>query len=446
MLNVVRRYPVSFDMWKTFSKVLHKEDSTTLSLHRSCQQIRDPKSPLPVYVEPLTSKTFDFVSSLSITVGFPIADLVRLSKMTNLGVLEIVNPYGSPTYDPYVRPFSAIEDRVVRAWARAAADDGAFPILRILKLWNHPKLTGQSLEYLNCFPSLAVYDVSGCGFGLGSKIEARKYGWRPNINTNLLGVLDAVCEERAMLMQSSRGLRAEPLRRVPARQVFDGAKVRRMPRADIPKFLTRPEASLPGKSRYSFDPMDPIMIAAFFPEKLRELPRMHEWKPNQPYTATESWEFQTLAAFAKVGELRDDRDLAMAGIDIGDQPIVGDELMPPLPVASLRLGETIPALKCSPLSSTHQSFYNLVNNDVKHKYKAEDKLSKTDADPRTLSFIRIKLPSKEATTTGPTTLSNFPNGEKNAEPAKPRKRAGSGTMRSGKKRELANVLGSFLSG
>jgi hypothetical protein len=177
-----------------------------LNLFRYRQAIQDPVPSLEVYTKPVISETFDFLTNLSITTAFSIPDLVRLSSIKNLGALEIVNPQEQNT-DSGATPFAVgVGDRIIRAWHEAAVKDRAFPVLRILKLRNFKALTSKSLIYLNSFPSLAVFDVAGCGFALESKIDAQRLGWRVTIDGDILGLLEAACVERAVLMQEPLGL------------------------------------------------------------------------------------------------------------------------------------------------------------------------------------------------------------------------------------------------
>jgi hypothetical protein len=122
----------------------------TLDLLCYKQTIRDPRSPLEVYTIPLNAPSFDFITFLSITNTYPIADLIKLSKIVNLGVLEILN-----VRTIQVDGGVGVGDRLIRAWYMAALDENAFQVLRILRLWNHEDLTEKSFVYLNSFKSLA---------------------------------------------------------------------------------------------------------------------------------------------------------------------------------------------------------------------------------------------------------------------------------------------------
>ena len=224
-------------------------------------------------------------------------------------------------------------------------------MLRILKLWNHEELTGGSLPFLNSFPSLAVYDVRGCNFDLKAKAQAHVLGWRPTFNTNIQGLLEAACVERAVLLQDSLGIEARPLRKAHAEQLSDGDRVRHIPRVDVAGFLTRPEVALPVTSTHLYrmyhmtqgeldwhERQDPENV-----KKVRwSALDTHLFRGSWEF---ETWEFTTYTSFNRIGELRNDGDLKRAGVDIGDQAIVGDELVNSVPLVSLRLGQTPSCMK-----------------------------------------------------------------------------------------------------
>lgn len=314
-----------------FSKVLHKGE-IPLSLLRFRQAIESPRLTLHAYTAALTSKSFDFLASLSITVPFTVSDLVRLSKVTNLGILEVVYTEGPSQ--------TGISDRLIRTWAQAATEEGAFSVLRVLKLWNHNEVTSNSLKYLNSFPALAVYDVRGCGFVSEGKILAQKLGWTLALNIGILPLLEVACVKRAARMRSSLNIKAKPTRRPLAHQLEDNALVSRPPRTDVPSFLADAEWAIeqPGEISECQRYVD-----------LQEYMRVHS--PGFPagehvdWSAVfcdnynnETWEFLNYTTFARIGELRNDSDLSRAGVKIGNQATVNSEIVNSVPLASVRLG------------------------------------------------------------------------------------------------------------
>jgi hypothetical protein len=448
---------LSFDTWLIFSKLLHQEEGSTLGLLRYRQAIQQPLSPLHVYATPLTSSSFDFITSLSITTAFPLPDLVRLSKVTNLGVLEIINTAGMKSRRTAFELLPAVSDRLIRAWNYSAQNDSAFQVLRILKLWNHEELTSKSLAYLNAFPALALYDVRGCAFDLDAKVDAKRIGWRATVDSNVLGLLEAACVERAMLMQQSLGVETRPVRKATARQLWDGSKTRRIPRSEVPSFLTRPEALLPGQPLVEYESYSKMqsrldIIECHYPQKSIKDVR---WKIMDRHLfsksrALETWEFTNYTSFAKIGELRNDTDLSRAGVNVGDSvALVGNELVNSIPIVSLRLGDTPSVLQTSSVNSAHKPFYSSLYSEstVSSLKYDSDKLG--SADTRTLAFIRIKVPPAE---TRPNTgssqhTSNSRIRNESLSPitfaqATPGKRRGVGVMKS-KKRKIGDVLNSF---
>ncbi|KAG9230424.1 hypothetical protein BJ875DRAFT_472267 [Amylocarpus encephaloides] len=384
---VNRRCTFSLDTWMIFSKILHDCEGSTLGLWRYRQVIQQPLSQLLVYTNPLTSSSYDFITSLSITTFFSLPDLVKLSQITNLGALEIINNSGPKALTPI-----PVSDRLIRAWHFAALNEGSFSVLRILKLWNHEDVTSKSLAYLNSFPILALFDVRGCAFDLSSKIEAKRFGWKATVETNVLGLLEAACVERAMMMQESLGIEIKSVRKASARQLWDGSKTRKIPRSRVASFLTRPQALVPGR------PLIEEEAYACMHKRLDKMKKQDKrWNlmDSQIFSnsrALESWDFATYTSFVKLGELRNDTDLARAGVDIGDHAILVDnEIVNSVPMVSLRLGDTPIGMKTSVVNSAHKPFYNSLYEDSGVSSLKYDRSENNGGSYRTLSFIRIKI-------------------------------------------------------
>lgn len=379
--TINKRCTMCFNTWSAFSKVLRDCEMPSLNLLRYRQEIRVPKSPLPIYAKTITSEAFDFITSLKITTNFSVPDLVKLTKITNLGVLEIINNDVEITnYDIS----QGIDDRIIREWHTACCKDGAFKVLRILKLCNHKELTSKSLKHVSNFPSLAVYDVRGCNFGPGAYAHAQSLGWKEARATTFLNVLDHQCTNRALEMRGNREGEDATHRysqRYDSRPLDDDAKVRRIPRAEIPEMLSEKGMSINSATRL----------------------------PINPYAFFKPWDFETYSAFARIGELRNDEDLARAGVSIGEQAAVKEELVNSVPMVSICLGEAHLA------SSIPQG-----------------------GSLRSFTFIRTQLPSKDAKTNIQTVSAL--SGTSKA----PQKRQGPqfGIMRL-KKRKLDDVLSSF---
>ncbi|RDL31931.1 uncharacterized protein BP5553_09333 [Venustampulla echinocandica] len=400
--SISNRCLLSFHAWVIFSKLLHQNEGAVLGLLRYRHAIETPKSPLQMYSTSLTSSSFDFISSLSITTTFPLPDLVRLSKITNLGVLEIINVPGTEARPAHPRAIpGAVSDRLIRAWHFAALNEGAFKVLRILKLWHYVELSSKSMVYLNSFPALALYDVRGCSFDSCSKIDAKRFGWKATINENVLHLLESACVERAMLMRANLGAEAKPLRRASARQLRDGSKTRRIPRSEVPSFLTRPEALVPGGNHEKYsrgkETADIVARSSFPKESVTRHRRgLMNSVLSDASTSHETWEFSTYTSFARIGELRNDADLSRAGVSVGDQVLVQNELVNSVPIVSLRLGETPSDLRsCSNMSRLEPLHKDINYGSSNSPFKYTMKNERDRWIPRALAFIRIKLPPVE---------------------------------------------------
>ncbi|KAI1804658.1 hypothetical protein F4811DRAFT_552701 [Daldinia bambusicola] len=108
------------------------------------------------YIKPLRSHSFDFIVHLIFAhtnTLFSEYDFLALSDLKNLGVLEIIQPSLLT-----LAQFPRITDSIIRYWAEVP---NPFPVLRVLRIWGYDCTTFRSLNYLNNFPSLAVYDVTG---------------------------------------------------------------------------------------------------------------------------------------------------------------------------------------------------------------------------------------------------------------------------------------------
>lgn len=440
---ILSRCLLSFDTWFIFSTLLREDDGATLSLQRYRQNIEKPLSRLHVYTTPLISTCFTFITSLSITTSFDLPDLVKISKITNLGVLEIIN---HPT-NKFVLPVS---DRLLRAWHLAAISDGSFRVLRILRLWNHEELTNKSLAFINNFKSLAVYDVRGCKFDMGAKIDAKSLGWRANIEPNVLGLLEAACVERAMIMRESMGLEIKPVRRPCACQLRDFASTEKMLRSETPAFLTREAAVVPGRPIVEYDRLKRGLDKASKTNRKKSVILTDKrWMLldtciHSKSRALETWEFTTYTSFARIGELRNDSDLARAGVHIGDHvTLVGNEFLPPVPIVSLRLGPTPVELQIN--NSQHKPFYSSIYAEAPDeptlKYDRSDRHGTPSAD--TLSFTRIKIPLPPLPTEKKANVVPIQSDDAaSISSASPAKRRKVGVMKN-KKKDLVDMLNSF---
>lgn len=74
-------------------------------------------------------------------------------------------------------PEAGLDDSIVRAWGRAAAESDAFAMLRVLMCRSQREITTRSFSYLASFPSLAFFNVEDCSIGPKHRKTAFDAGW-----------------------------------------------------------------------------------------------------------------------------------------------------------------------------------------------------------------------------------------------------------------------------
>ena len=433
----------SLNTWSIFSKILRQDGASFLNLLRYHQTINAPNRRLDVYTDPLVSKSYEFVTSLSITIPVPISDLIKLPNVNNLGVLELINAQGDEDI--------SVGDRLIRSWSVAALNDGAFSVLRILKLWNHEGLTNKSLAYLNSFPALAVYDVQGCGFDLGARVEAASLGWKPTLDTDILGLLETACAERVALMRTNLAMDARPPQVFCPEHLWHGAKVKCIRRRDMPAFFSQiepPKQELPEPSRKTSRTSES--------EKSKVKSRHQRTTvAGQPRSKghTEDFDAPMYRMFARIGELRNDTDLVRAGVAVGDQAVVGRELINSVPMASLRLGESPTWPEAASMENIHKTLKSgghFILSGSSSNFEWGEKPRLATSTMQGLAFIRIKVPTVPAPAAYKEiddSVNIDPPGVAFSKPpstsAAPVKRHGAGIVKN-KRRKLDDVLGSFL--
>ena len=429
---------LSFHSWKVLSKALHEEEDVTLGMLHYSKVIKSSNCPLQVYTKPLISKTFDFITSLSINVNCPVVELVQLAKISNLGILEITNP------DPWGETPSGVGDIVLRAWSREADKTGAFSVLRILRLWNHKDLTGKSLQHIGSFAALALFDVRDCGINNDDKmvLEAEKIGWVTIPNTDLLDVLEEKCNEKRNKMSAGSSLVPQPGERRVTRALWPGSRVRRVERSDVRSFLaqlgTDPD-NHPSNDKQLFNNGHALWAtnssvdtdAATWPDYVKEVAEGDEqwvsltWNIFCNTRDKEPWETSYAVCWTRIGELREDRDLIMAGVrGIEKQTFVGPHLVSPVPMAYIHLGDV------------HQSWGLWEATSTKLPQKS---LNELPSSKNCFTFIRIGNDSRSALQVKDDfQLDGTSNGK--------RKAGGPGRMRPSKKQRLDDVLNGFKAG
>ncbi|KAK0101547.1 hypothetical protein ONS95_006714 [Cadophora gregata] len=402
------RYVIPFCVWEIFSKVLRAENNTPLSLLRFRHVIPSPRMSLQTYTTTLTSSNFDFLASISLTTAFSVPQLVKLSSVKNLCILEIVHTSRDGAQ-------SGISDRLIRAWHQAARDEGPFSVLRILKLWDHKEVTETSLTYLNSFPVLALFDVRGCTFDARSRVLARTFGWRSSFDVGILSLFEAICVKRAVNKRAAGEADRQSIRRASSQQLDEDCFVNRIPRADVATFITSLAFSTSKENANavqqwdSWQSMGDLSDIRYSDKSFKEtrcgIANQHIF--NTCYSL-ETWDFVPYTIFSKIGELRSDRDLHRAGVNIGEQVVVNDELVNSVPVASLRLGPHLEVLKPPVYNSPNKPLYGsaftersdphftkLTRDHPKNQYPAlVDIKPAVTPDIGSIAFFRVEAPCR----------------------------------------------------
>ncbi|KAI1338114.1 hypothetical protein F5Y15DRAFT_131943 [Xylariaceae sp. FL0016] len=151
---------LSLHDWRTTQKFVRREPGLLqkFGIEFFSKSLRIPRSERPLfsYVKPLVSSSFDFLVQLSLTDGaaFETNDLLCLTQLKNLGVLQIIQPGA----DERASVFPRVTDSILRVWAE---QQDAFPVLRILRIWGNHFTTYKSLPFVSKFPALRIYDVAG---------------------------------------------------------------------------------------------------------------------------------------------------------------------------------------------------------------------------------------------------------------------------------------------
>ncbi|MCJ1398760.1 hypothetical protein MMC11_001961 [Xylographa trunciseda] len=169
--------------WRIFAAAF--PDETDENLKRRYQIIRKPNMLLSDYTKHLQSESFQWITFLTLShITCSYTDLINLSKLHNLGALAIGHgvEISSSTY-------KGIDDSIIRAWARAAAESGAFSALQVFTCRMQVQITSQTFNQLTEFPALALFLVEGCSVGHKDRPYAQGLGWRYSTGKELNEVL-----------------------------------------------------------------------------------------------------------------------------------------------------------------------------------------------------------------------------------------------------------------
>lgn len=141
----------SFKVWKAFA--CSSPYLGDRSFGSRTQIIANPDMSMLDYSQSLNGAPLDFVTSLTLwSTNFSRADLINVSKITNLGSLAIG-----------VRPYDILDDRVFRSWRRSVIEAGAFARLRVFVQDGESNFTDEMQKFLKVLPSLRFFSVWPAG-------------------------------------------------------------------------------------------------------------------------------------------------------------------------------------------------------------------------------------------------------------------------------------------
>ncbi|KAI1411533.1 hypothetical protein F5Y13DRAFT_191151 [Hypoxylon sp. FL1857] len=319
--------------------------------------------PLSLYTNPLTSASFDFIVQLTLCgadLSISTHDLLGLTKLKNLGVLEIMHPGPSEEASNFPR----VTDAVIREWAR---EPGSFPVLRVLRIWGEDFTTMKSVQYLSSFPSLAIYDVAGRKRDWSDNKDqpAEDFGWCSRGGNSPAGVLLSLSDNYASFDSETAYSFGEAMNRISSESTlaaFEKSPIRKRKRGtkSTEKSNVTPRTVC-----------DDVLykIKTFVDWSLRKA-------ANKNRGDTQNWGY---LLYCYVGNLRSDEDLIAQGVkNIELAPDHGNrEVIPRQPFVSVSLG-CLPPKKTGRVYEKYRTFARTEYNTKKHQeYQAGAEKSST---------------------------------------------------------------------
>jgi hypothetical protein len=118
----------------------------------------------------MTAPSFEWITVLSILdTPNDRQDWTRLARLSNLGALHVQNWKVST---------GAIDDVVIKEWARAAREEGAFSALKVIMMRNQGRITMGIFDDFVYFPSLRILHLACPILGARqAKIRTRDTRW-----------------------------------------------------------------------------------------------------------------------------------------------------------------------------------------------------------------------------------------------------------------------------
>ncbi|KAI0836177.1 hypothetical protein F5Y06DRAFT_111174 [Hypoxylon sp. FL0890] len=334
-------FSISLQSFKIFANHLSQDQWESVRLRqmpamffKSRYTVERLAGPLSLYTNPLISASFDFIVRLTLAgkdLSVSTHDLLGLTKLKNLGVLEIVHPGPSEEAPNFPR----VNDAVIREWAR---EPGSFPVLRVLRIWGEDFTTNKSIQYLSSFPSLAIYDVAGRKSDWSSQNSrdqsGEAFGWSSYGGNSPAGVLLSLSDNCVYFSPET------------AYSCIEAIKLASL-ESELAAFEEPPSRKRRrgAKSAGRDDSMSPSISA----DMLYMIQSTATRTRPMDYDNTQSWGY---LLYCFIGQLRSDGDLTAQGVKDTRATLNLDnrEVIPQQPFISVNLGP-------SPAKNTDRRVY-----------------------------------------------------------------------------------------
>jgi hypothetical protein len=150
------------------SKIIPSHDKET-----SNSLFTPPSRALVPHLSAIAAPSLEWMTVLSIyDTPLERRDWTRLAGLANLGALHVEN-WNVRT--------GAVDDVVIREWARAAREDGAFSQLRLVLLRNQAAITMGVLDDFAYFPALRVLHLASSILGekqARDRVRDKRWIWK----------------------------------------------------------------------------------------------------------------------------------------------------------------------------------------------------------------------------------------------------------------------------
>lgn len=135
------------------------------------------------YVRPITAKSFEWTTILNLTdITCSRSELVSIHRLTNIGALTI---------GPGVQmPDVGIDDSILRSWTRAATENNAFSMLKVIACRGQRQLTARAFDYISRLKALSLFALEKNSLGSYDKHIAKALGWKYTTGKALSTILD----------------------------------------------------------------------------------------------------------------------------------------------------------------------------------------------------------------------------------------------------------------